>query len=317
MKNIFKYILPIIIIFFISSVLGDTAGFNAIGNSSWRWGSYYYISTALAWLLNWENAQNILFNIFYLLAGFLFIVALIVAFFAAIRLFSSSNSEEDFSKWLNTLAWSILGLLLVALSAVFINTLRRIFWSGHGLEEINISTVYSLAVDIIYPILNFLRYIAAICFFIVLIYAFYRIIFSGWDEERFQAWKKIFIMATLGFIIMLLAEPIVKMAYWWDDCLISTEIWSPTPNHCMNREFDTSVFLTTAIKVIIFLNGFVALVTVVMIIYAGFLLLTGGWDEEKSEKSKKIITYIIIGVLIILFSYAIYRALLFNVAPPS
>jgi hypothetical protein len=47
--------------------------------------------------------------------------------------------------------------------------------------------------------------------------------------------------------------------------------------------------------------------------YAGFLVLTGGGDEEKSEKAKKTITYAIIGILIIVFSYVIYRAFLFNI----
>lgn len=50
-----------------------------------------------------------------------------------------------------------------------------------------------------------------------------------------------------------------------------------------------------------------------MIIYAGFLVLTGGGDEEKSEKAKKTIIYAIIGILIILFSYVIFRAFLYNV----
>jgi hypothetical protein len=48
------------------------------------------------------------------------------------------------------------------------------------------------------------------------------------------------------------------------------------------------------VKIIVFLNGFIALVTMIMIMYAGFLILTGGGDEEKSEKAKKIITYAII-----------------------
>ena len=52
--------------------------------------------------------QNLLFNIFFVLAGFLFVIAVIVAFFAAIQLFVSSNGEEDFSKWSKTLIWSIL-----------------------------------------------------------------------------------------------------------------------------------------------------------------------------------------------------------------
>jgi glucose uptake protein GlcU len=110
---------------------------------------------------------------------------------------------------------------------------------------------------------------------------------------------------------MLLAEPIVRMAYGWDNCRGRELFWIPTD--CTNRVFDTSLIFGNAIKVIIFLNGFIALVTVLMIIYAGILILTGWWDEEKSEKAKKIITYAIVWVVIIIFSYVLYRAMLFNV----
>lgn len=44
-----------------------------------------------------------------------------------------------------------------------------------------------------------------------------------------------------------------------------------------------------------------------MIMYAGFLILTGGGDEEKNDKAKKTIAYALIGVVILLFSYVIYR----------
>jgi hypothetical protein len=44
-----------------------------------------------------------------------------------------------------------------------------------------------------------------------------------------------------------------------------------------------------------------------MIMYAGFLILTGSGDEEKSDRAKRTISYAIIGVIILLFSYVIYR----------
>ncbi len=304
MKNILKYIIPIILLISFGWVLGETSGFETIGRTSW-----YYYTRILPSSLEWIGAQSLLFNIFFVLAGFLFIVALIVAFMAAIRLFISDNGEEDFQKWSKTLIWSILGLFLVAVSYWFMKTLSdTVFlrWT----TELNVNTIYRATIDIIYPILNFLRYIAAICFFIVIVYAFYRIIFAGGNEEGFQSWKKTFITAALGFIVMLVAEPIVKMSYGGSDCR-GKELFG-IPTECTNRAFDTSIFFGTVVKIIIFLNGFIALITVIMIMYAGFLILTGSWDEEKSEKAKKTITYAIIGVLVILFSYVIYRAFLFN-----
>ncbi len=308
MKNIVKYFLPILLLLLGSYVMADTTGFREIGSTAW-----YYYNRLLPSSLEWTWARNLLFNIFFVLAGFLFVIALIVAFIAAIRLFISDNSEEDFSKWSQTLIWSILWLLLVSLSYWFVRTLGgTIFYNWSGGTELNVATIYRAVVNIIYPILNFLRDIAAICFFIVIVYAFYVIIFAGWDEEGFQNGKRIFITATLGFIIMIAAEPIVRMAYGWSDCGGSKIFGIST--ECTNRVFDTSIFLETAVKIIVFLNGFIALVTLIMIMYAGFLVLTGWWDEEKSEKAKKTITYAIVWILIIVFSYIIYRAFLFNIA---
>lgn len=305
-KKIFNYILPVIF-FFSSYAIAETSGFDTLGSSGRSMWYYYYNILPSSLFGTW--AQNLLFNIFFVLAGFLFVVALIVAFIAAIRLFISDNGEEDFQKWSQTLIWSVLGLFLVTLSYGFIKSLSQSVLL-QGWTELSVNTIYQATINIIYPVLNFLRYIAAICFFIVVVYAFYRIIFAAGDEEGFQSGKRTFITASLGFVIMLVAEPIVRMSYGGNNCGGSKLFGIPT--ECTNRIFDTSTFFGTVIKIIIFLNGFIALVTVIMIMYAGFLVFTGWWDEEKSEKAKKTITYAIIGILIIVFSYVIYRAFLLN-----
>lgn len=306
MKKIILFTSLFLSSFYSFFAFATTKWFDIIGNTS----GYYY-HKILSPTLQGTAVQNLLFNIFFVLAWFLFTVALIVAFIAAIKLFISDNSGEDFSKWTNTLLWSVAWLLLVALSYWFVRTLSENILQWWRVE-LSVDIIYRATINIVYPLLNFLRYIAAISFFIVIIYAFYRIIFAWWDEEGFQNWKKTFIASTIGFIIMLVAEPIVRMSYGGNNCSwkklfgISTECGK-------NNTFDTSIFLDTAVKIIIFLNWFVALVTLIMIMYAGFLVLTGSWDEEKNQKAKRIITYAIIGVLIILFSYVIYRAFLFNV----
>jgi len=63
----------------------------------------------------------------------------------------------------------------------------------------------------------------------------------------------------------------------------------------------------TIARIIIFMNSFIALIVMIMIIYAGFLVLTGGGDEEKNDKAKKTITYAIIGILLLIFSFVIYK----------
>ncbi|MBN1779380.1 MAG: hypothetical protein JW816_04145, partial [Candidatus Buchananbacteria bacterium] len=50
---------------------------------------------------------------------------------------------------------------------------------------------------------------------------------------------------------------------------------------------------------------FLGVLTIVMMLYAGFLWLTSAGNEEKTGQAKKIITAAIIGLVIIFISYAI------------
>jgi hypothetical protein len=125
------------------------------------------------------------------------------------------------------------------------------------------------------------------------------------DEESVSDGRKVFFWAVIGFVIMMIAEPLVKMVYGSNTC------WGKTlfgvPIECTQRVLNASWSLGVIAKIIVILNGFIALTTVIMIMYAGFLILTGGGDEEKNDKAKKTIAYALIGVVILLFSYVIYR----------
>ncbi len=45
--------------------------------------------------------------------------------------------------------------------------------------------------------------------------------------------------------------------------------------------------------------SFLYFIAVVIIIYSGAMILTANWDEEKVSKAKKIILYVIIGMIVI------------------
>lgn len=51
--------------------------------------------------------------------------------------------------------------------------------------------------------------------------------------------------------------------------------------------------------------GMLGLVAVAMLIYAGVLMVTASGEEEQIGKAKKIITYAVIGIVIIVLSYTI------------
>lgn len=59
-----------------------------------------------------------------------------------------------------------------------------------------------------------------------------------------------------------------------------------------------------------FFLGFLGFLATAMIIYGGFLYVTAAGNQEKTDQGKKIIMYSVVGILIILVSFAIVNTVL-------
>lgn len=64
------------------------------------------------------------------------------------------------------------------------------------------------------------------------------------------------------------------------------------------------------VNVINFVAGFLGLIAMGIIIYGGFLYVTAAGQEEQASKGKKSVTYAVIGIILILGSYAIVNTVL-------
>lgn len=58
-------------------------------------------------------------------------------------------------------------------------------------------------------------------------------------------------------------------------------------------------------NIINFFLGLLGLIAVAFLIYAGIMMVTAGGDEAAIGKAKKIITFAVVGIVIILLSYTI------------
>jgi Type IV secretion system pilin len=63
-------------------------------------------------------------------------------------------------------------------------------------------------------------------------------------------------------------------------------------------------------QVINILLGFLGIIAVVLILYAGFLWMTAGGSDENIKKAKNILSAAVIGLIIILMSYGIANMVL-------
>lgn len=69
-------------------------------------------------------------------------------------------------------------------------------------------------------------------------------------------------------------------------------------------------FRQLALTIVNFFLTFLGLIAVVMIIYGGFLYVTAAGNQEKIESAKKIIMYAVVGIVVILLSFAIVNTIL-------
>lgn len=62
-------------------------------------------------------------------------------------------------------------------------------------------------------------------------------------------------------------------------------------------------------KILNYFIGLVGIIAVIMLVLGGFWFLTSGGNDEQATKGKKTITYAIIGIIVVVLSYAIVATL--------
>ena len=86
------------------------------------------------------------------------------------------------------------------------------------------------------------------------------------------------------------------------DCWVDEWIDAVKGINELAKSTDAATYVTGVVKYLIW---FVYLIAVILIIYAWFNILTGVWDEEKAKKSKTMILYVVIWILLIFLAWPI------------
>lgn len=313
MKTLLKSVIILIIILSFSSEISyvsalDTTSTNEINLTTWeKIDKNNNTSSFLEKLYNplsdqdiriwWQKwIYNTLIRIARDLKNLFFIIASIYFLILVIKLLFSSKTDEavtNFKKWI---IWISIWIIITQISYYFINVLFD--------KNINLTLAKDFISVIINPLINLLKTAAGFFFIAIMIYSFYRIVTANWDEEKAKSWKMSVLYAAIWFIVIRIATALVNSIYWtisthwytWSTSVVSTNIWW---------------FTDIVVTVINWMNGFIWIIVVLMIIYAGFLTLTSVWDEEKIKKSKSIIIYIIIWLLVLVTNYLILTFFIF------
>jgi hypothetical protein len=114
------------------------------------------------------------------------------------------------------------------------------------------------------------------------------------------------IYAIVGFMLMKLPGPIITAIYGKPECT-NTGTFVMDMTNCANSSPEIGASISIFGKIVEYINGFLGVVCVILIVYAGWLVISSGGEEEKLKKAKNIILYILIGIILLVGSHAVFR----------
>jgi len=99
------------------------------------------------------------------------------------------------------------------------------------------------------------------------------------------------------------SDPEIKIPYASDTNWLDR--WAELAGKWIKDVITTWTFSDNIQSIVIYFLGFITLIAVIYIIYAGFRILTSSGEEEVIKKAKSTIIYVIIGILVIWFAWTI------------
>lgn len=229
-------------------------------------------------------------NLFYIIATIYFLVI-------SLKLILSNNTEEElwnFKKWI---IWITIGIIVMQIAFAF-TTIMYDQWVSAQLWA-------SLIEHLVWPIITLIYTLASIFFIAMAIYAFYRLVTANGNEEAVKSGKMTIVYALLGFMILRFSRAIVEAFYGSISCeSFDYGFIIVDGENCINR-LDISEGANIILTVLNWVNWFIAILVLIMIMYAGFQILLSGGDEERVKKWKTAILYIALGLFLLVVNYLI------------
>lgn len=245
--------------------------------SVWRWGETWIYNTLI-------RVARDLKNFFFVLSWIFFLVLVI-------RLLLSEKTDTEVTNFKKWIVWISVWIIITQVAFYMINVLFD--------RSINVRLAENFIDIIMQPLISVLETAASFLFLAIMIFAFFRIITANWDEAKATSWKMSVFYAAVWFIVIKLAKAIVYTTYWKTNCRSSIY-----QTNCVNQT-NLHWFAQIIVRVIDWMNSFIWIIVILLIIYAWFLVLTSAWAEDKLKKAKNIIIYIIIWLAILMFDYLI------------
>lgn len=192
-----------------------------------------------------------------------------------------AQEDDALTKAKNTFTAAISGVIL----AFLIEPFRAAFLGG-GIVNAGGAAVVK---DELTGLMNWATAIIGTVAVAIIIVTGIRALFKSGSEEGLQQMRKC-VFAIIAGILLLVFKSVVAVA-------VGAEGSNPNP----------SAFIGAAIHIVAFVLGFMVLAAVIVIVYAGILMIVHFGRDDQIQKAKGLIIRALIGLVVILVSYLIVR----------
>jgi len=222
------------------------------------------------------------------------ILAVLFIVIAGIRMITASGNEDIVKKNRTSLIWLMVGLVIMQLSEIFVNILyNQDHYMGFGIFGDYVKNVpEELQNSLVNPLLNFMMTLLAVIAVLMILIAALKMMTAMGDENKIKKQQQMIIGAMLGLGVIILAKPVVQWFYGYGD---------ETSQPSVHVEQSVSI----VVQIANFMMGFTFVAAVVMVVVAGIMMIIHFGNDQRVQKAKKIISWVFIGLALILSAYTI------------
>lgn len=253
--------------------------------------------------------RNLIEKIILYLKKLLTPISILLLTWSGVYLFLSRSNEEELKKRKNEVfgigaGFTIILLSITLVDNVFFGEQGQILQSSceGGLSgcESDMKLYATNGILEIKGILSFVMSFVIAIAVAFLIFATYTLMFSGEEEEQIEKAKKRILFSIVGIGILISIQDFVN-------AFLDTNGKLTTPN--VSALLGLGGYWSNKIL------GFIGLISVFALVWAGVQMIINFGDEEKVEEGKKIFKFVIIGLVIAFSLWTIIRFFLTAGAP--
>jgi hypothetical protein len=218
-------------------------------------------------------------------------IAVIIIISSGVRLITAGKQiDEIASKQKENIKYAIIGLIVIIVADVMI---KQVFFGEEGEVYRSVADAELAAqagAEQLRGLYNFIEIFMGAIAVLMIIFAGFRLVTSGGNEEVQTKSKRMIMYAVIGLIVIGVSEFVVKD-------VVFPEAGEKISN--VERAKQLIVSFTN------FVSGFVATVAVAFYMYGGFLYITGTGKEDQATKAKRVFIGATIGLVIAMAAFAL------------